>query len=269
MAAPSQNHVILQHRGTGNAGHAAHADAITHFGVVPHLAQVVDFHVVANGGVRQQTTVHARLHPQLESIANTNRAQVRQTVGWLSGGIIKAKALSTHHRVFVQRSVFTKLTIPTQNGMTSQTSSGTNFARAPTCDPDSRMTPSPKHAPGPLRQTGQCKHLCPNSHWGRPRRKDEHLGRNIFLGGETVRGSAAAGHHRPESKSCLRHHRRPPGPAFEAPRFPRPKPWPPRAMRFPIPQSHHPKWHALVPPVPQSFREGSPMTSACRHVASS
>ena len=80
-----QDHVILQHRGTGNAGHAAHADAITHFGVVPHLAQVVDFHIVANGGVRQQTTVHARLHAQLESIANTNRAQVRQTVGGRPG----------------------------------------------------------------------------------------------------------------------------------------------------------------------------------------
>jgi hypothetical protein len=122
-----QNHVILQHRGTGNAGHAAHADAITHFGVVPHLAQVVDFHIVANGGVRQQTTVHARLHTQLESIAYTNCAQVRQTVGGSARGIIKTEAFSPHHRVFVQRPVLAKLTIPTQNRVASQTGSSTNF----------------------------------------------------------------------------------------------------------------------------------------------
>ena len=97
-------HVIFHDGRTGRTTSSQHQepatpdmplmDAITHFGVVPHLAQVVDFHIVANGGVRQQTTVHARLHAQLESIANTNRAQVRQTVGGSARGIIKAKALS-------------------------------------------------------------------------------------------------------------------------------------------------------------------------------
>jgi hypothetical protein len=114
-----QNHVVFQDRGTSNTRHATHADTIPNLGVVSHLAQVVDFHVVANGGVRQQATVHARLHAQLESITNTNRAQVRQTVGGSAWGIIKAEALSTHHRVFVQRPILAKLTVPTQNRVAS------------------------------------------------------------------------------------------------------------------------------------------------------
>ena len=52
-------------------------------------------------------------------------------MGGSARGIIKAKALSPHHRVFVQRSVLTKLTIPTQYGVASQTSPGTNFCPSP------------------------------------------------------------------------------------------------------------------------------------------
>lgn len=122
-----QDHVILQDRRTSDARHAAHANSIAHCGVVSHLAQVVDFDVVADGGVRQQTTVHTGLHSELKSIADANRPQMRQTVSWSAGGIIKAKAFSPHHRVFVQRPVLTKLTIATQNGVVSQVGSCTNF----------------------------------------------------------------------------------------------------------------------------------------------
>ena len=82
---------------------------------------------MANGGVRQQTAVHAGLHSKLEPIANTNRAQVRQTVGRSAGGIIEAEALSTHYCMFVQSPILAKLTIPTQNSMAPQTGSCTNF----------------------------------------------------------------------------------------------------------------------------------------------
>ena len=72
---------------------------------------------------RKQGAVQALL----KSIADANRPQMRQTVSWSAGGIIKAKAFSPHHRVFVQRPVLTKLTIATQNGVVSQVGSCTNF----------------------------------------------------------------------------------------------------------------------------------------------
>ena len=53
----------------------------------------------------------------------------------------------------------------------------------------------------------------------------------------------------------FQHHRTPPGPAFAAPRFLRMKPWPPLAKPCQIPQPHLPKWHALVPRVPQWFEK--------------
>ena len=123
------------------------------------------------------------------------------------------------------------------------------FARAPTCDPDSN-DPRP-NMPGPnLNKRAYTNILAHTSTGVDHGRRMNTRGRNIFLGCKQPRGSAC-GRPRPESKSCLLHHRRPAGPLSKHHGVPRPRPWPPRAMRFRRPQSHHPKWHAPEPPAPQ------------------
>ena len=50
------------------------------------------------------------------------------------------------------------------------------------------MTPSAKHAPGPIEQRGRYKHLGPHKHWGRLRQKDEHQRQEYLLGRKQFEG---------------------------------------------------------------------------------